>query len=205
MRFSSGMTKMFAVLGLAVLAGCTGTFRTYYDAAVPAAQSANWRLASVKVTAPRTLSISEAEVYVPQADIVWREDKGPDRYSQVEAIMENAIRRGASGLSGSQPVIIEATMTRFHAMTFLAETKAPGGTHDVEFNLTIRDARTGAVLYGPQYVEASLPAMTGAQMARARIEGQSQKSQITDHVARTIRGLLGLGPDARRTYSSIGA
>lgn len=204
MRFSLSVTKLICVLALSVLAGCGGSFRTYYDSPVPASQSANWRLSSVQVTAPRTLVVSEADTFIPDADIVWREDPRGDRYSQVEKIIQNAITKGAAGLHGSRPVVIRATMTRFHAMTFLAETKAPGGTHDIEFNLTISDAGTGATLYGPTHVEASFPAMTGEQMARARVAGQSQKSQITAHVAATIRGLLDLGPDARATFSSIG-
>lgn len=204
MRFSASVTKLLCLLALTVLAGCGGTFRTHYDSPVPASQSADWRLSSVQVTAPRTLVVSEAEVFLPSADIVWREDPSGDRYAQVEKIMQNAIAQGAAGLHGSRPVVIRATITRFHAMTFTAETRAPGGTHDVEFNLSIADARTGAVLYGPTHVEASFPALTGEQMARARLAGQSQKSQITAHVARTIRGFLELGPDARATYSSIG-
>lgn len=204
MRFPLSVTKLVCALALTVLAGCGGNFRTYYNTPVPASQSTGWRLSSVQVTAPRTLVVSEADTFLPNADIVWREDPGGDRYTQVEKLMQNAIAKGAAGLHGSRPVIIRATMTRFHAMTFLAETRAPGGTHDVEFNLSISDARTGEVLYGPTHVEASFPAMTGEQMARARVAGQSQKSQITAHVARTIRGLLGLGPDARATFSGIG-
>lgn len=204
MRFSRGVTMIGAVLALALVAGCAGTFRTYYPEAVPAAQSAGWRLSSVKVTAPRTLVVSEAETFLPQADIVWREDAGTDRYAQVETLMTDAIRSGARGLDGSRPVAIEATMTRFHAMTFVAERQAPGGVHDVEFDLQVRDARTGAILFGPEHVEASFPAMTGDQMVRARVQGQTQKSQIKTHVAATIRGLLGLGPDARSTFSGIG-
>lgn len=204
MRFSTGLTKLLGIAGLALLAGCGGTFRTYYPDAVPAAQSATWRLSSVTVTAPRALSVSEEETFLPRADIVWREDQPGNRYQQVEALMKAAVEKGASGLKGTRPVTIDVTMTRFHAMTFLAEAKAPGGVHDVEFDLRVRDARSGAVLFGPEHVEASFPAMTGEQMVRARLAGQSQRSQITAHVAGTIRGILGLGPDARQTFSSIG-
>jgi hypothetical protein len=204
MRFSTGFVRLCAVVALTVVAGCSGTFRTSYPEAVPAAQSATWRLSAVNVSAPRSLSVSEVESFVPDADIVWREDPTGNRYEQVEKIMRDAIAKGAQGLRGSRPVIIEATMQRFHAMTFLAETKAPGGVHDVEFTLQIRDARTRAVLFGPAFVEASFPAMVGDQMVRARIAGQSQKSQITAHVAKTIHSLLGLGPDARQTFSGIG-
>ena len=89
-------------------------------------------------------------------------------------------------------------------MTFLAETRAPGGVHDIEFTITAVDAGTGEVLAGPDYIEASFPAMTGTAMATARVRGETQKSQITGHVARTIAGWLGAGPDARATFASIG-
>jgi hypothetical protein len=157
------------------------------------------------VAVPRTLSVSEEEVFLPRADIVWREDPAGDRYDQVAAIMKAAITRGAAGLKGSRAVRLEVTMTRFHAMTLIAETRAPAGVHDVEFDITARDARTGAVLAGPDHVEASLPALTGPAMARARLAGQSQKSQISAHVARTIASWLGVTPDTRQTFTSIGA
>ncbi len=205
MRFSTGLTKLIGIMGLALLAGCGGTFRTYYPETAPAAQSATWRLSAVNVTVPRSLAVSEAETFVPRADIVWREDQGSNRYQQVEKIMKDAISKGAQGLTGDRPVTIEATVTRFHAMTFLAERKAPGGVHDVEFDLQVRDATTGAVLFGPEHVEASFPAMAGDKMVRARLAGETQKSQITAHVAATIRGILGLGPDARETFSGLGA
>lgn len=204
MRFLTLLTRLCCVVALTAVAGCSGTFRTFYPEPVPAAQSATWRLSSVNVTAPRTLKVSEAETFLPQADIVWREDPAGNRYEQVETIMRNAIKTGARGLQGARAVTIDVTMMRFHAMTFVAETRAPGGVHNIDFTLEVRDAKTGAVLFGPEAVEASFPAMTGEQMARARLAGQSQKSQITAHVAQTIRGLLGLGPDARQSFTGIG-
>ena len=112
MRIGNRLVKLASAMALVVLTGCSGTFRTYYDDPVPAAQSANWRLSSVHVTAPRSLVVSEEEVYVPKADIVWREDPSGNRYEQVEALMERAIARGAAGLHGARPVTIEATMVR---------------------------------------------------------------------------------------------
>ncbi len=196
------VSRRTAVMMVLALAGCSGSFRTFYDEPAP---SQGWRIAAVDVTVPRTLSVSEEEVFVPRADIVWREDPPGDRYNQVAAIMKDAISRGAAGLKGSRAVRLEVTMRRFHAMTFTAETRAPAGVHNIEFDITARDARTGEVLAGPELIEASFPAMTGAAMARARLEGQSQRSQITDHVARTIASWLGLIPDNRQTFSSVGA
>lgn len=196
------VSRRTALLMVLALAGCGGTFRTYYDTPAPAE---GWRVSAIAVTVPRTLSVSEAEVFVPQADIVWREDPAGDRYAQVETILRDAVARGAAGLKGARPVRLEITVTRFHAMTFTAETRAPAGVHDVEFDITARDARSGEVLAGPQHIEASFPAMTGPAMARARLAGQTQKSQISAHVARTIASWLGTVPDARQTFSSVGA
>ncbi len=201
MLFRDVATRLSALIVVFALAACGGTFRTHYDTG---ADAANWRVTSVDVSVPTTLVVSEEESFLPKADIVWREDPPGNRYRQVEAIMETAIRQGAAGLKGTRPVRLEVTMARFHAMTFLAETRAPGGVHDIEFTITARDAGSGEVLAGPEYIEASFPAMTGSAMASARVRGESQKSQITRHVAQTIAGWLGAGPDARQTFSSIG-
>ncbi|WP_413869700.1 DUF6778 family protein [Albidovulum sp.] len=202
MALGETVSRRSAILMVLAVAGCGGAFRTYYDTPAPAR---DWRVSAVDVVVPRTLSVSEEEVFLPRADIVWREDPAGDRYDQVAAIMKTAVSRGAAGLKGSRPVRLQVTMTRFHAMTLLAETRAPAGVHDVEFDIIARDARTGEVLAGPEHVEASLPAMTGPEMARARLRGESQKSQITDHVARTIASWLGVIADARQTFTSIGA
>jgi hypothetical protein len=60
------------------------------------------------------------------------------------------------------------------------------------------------VLKGPDRIEASLPALAGVEMATARARGETQKSQITAHVARVIAGWLGLGPDPRGKFSRLG-
>lgn len=198
----TAISRRSAVLMVLALAGCGGTFRTFYDAPAP---SKGWRVSAVDVTVPRTLRVSEEETFVPDADIVWREDPRGDRYDQVAAILKNAITRGAAGLKGSRAVRLEVTVTRFHAMTFLAETKAPAGVHNIEFDIVARDAASGEILAGPEHIESSFPAMTGAAMARARLAGQSQKSQISAQVAKTIASWLGLIPDARQTFASIGA
>ncbi len=201
MRMRDVVNKLAVAVIVIGLSACSGTFRTYYDVPAP---SAGWRISEVHVAVPGSLRVSEAESLLPNADIVWREDPPGDRYQQVAAIMENAIRHGSAGLQGARPVRLDVTMTRFHAMTFKAETRAPGGVHDVEFDIVARDAATGQVLAGPEHIEASFPAMTGAAMAAARARGETQKSQITNHVARTIAGWLGIGPDARKTFTSIG-
>ena len=135
-----------------------------------------------------------------------REDPIGDRHPQVATIMKAAIARGASGLKGPRPVRIEATMSRFHALTFETEALnvAGVGVHNVNFTIKVVDARTGAVLAGPTDIDAALPALTGAEMIKARVRGESQKSQISAHVAATIAGWLGIGPDQRDSFVRAG-
>ena len=189
-----------------VLAGCVGgNFKTDYPEAISAEVSRGWRVVDVRVAVPDTLKVSEAKSLLPAADIVWREDPLGDRHPQVAAIMRNATLRGASGLRGSRPVVIELTMLRFHALTFEAETRlSNAGVHNIDFIAQVVDAGTGAILAGPVEIEASLPAYSGDQMRQMRAQGQTQKSQITAHVARTIAGWLGIGPDPRGEFSRSG-
>jgi hypothetical protein len=199
------LTWPLLAAALLLTAGCGGGFGTAYDAPVPAGTAQGWRLEDVTVNVPETLTVSEAKAILPRADIVWREDEGTDRRAQVRAILGDAVRAGTADLTGSQGVTIALTVSRFHALTFEAETRLRNaGVHDIEFTATITDAATGAVLKGPDAIEASLPALAGVQMATARARGETQKSQITAHVARVIAGWLGTGPDPRGKFSRLG-
>lgn len=203
------LSRRMVILSAAVaaLSGCVGvgTFRTFYTAPISANVSRNWHVVKVDVTVPRTLSVSEEHNYEPDADIVWREDPKGDRYAQVQAIMEVAITKGASGLHGPLAVTLAVTMSRFHAMTFEAESiSLDVGVHNIDFTAQVFDARTGEALTSPEFIDAAFPAMTGAAMAQARAAGQSQRSQIKAHVAATIAGWLGVGPDPRMTFTRAG-
>ena len=202
------LSRRAALLGVTavLLSACVGGagFKTYYEP-VPADVAKTWRLADVRVTVPKTLVVSEAKSLLPSADIVWREDPLGDRYAQVATIMDTAVTRGAQGLRGSRPVIIDVTVTRFHALTFEAEQRPQNwGVHNIRFIAQVVDARTGEVLLAPAEIHAELPALSGTQMREARRGGATQKSMITNHVARTVEGWLGLGPDNRNTFSRRG-
>ncbi|MBL9048952.1 MAG: hypothetical protein JNK19_02440, partial [Tabrizicola sp.] len=145
------LTRRAALLGLSatLLTACVaggGSFKTEYDP-VPADVARSWRLAEVRVTVPRSLTVSEAKTLLPSADIVWREDPMGDRYDQVGKIVQNAVLRGAQGLKGGRPVIIDITVTRFHALTFEAELSNNNwGVHNIKFVAQVLDAATGEVL-----------------------------------------------------------
>jgi hypothetical protein len=209
-RMISNSVRLAAVLaGMSLaLGGCVGvkTFQTYYDSPVPANVARNWHMADVNVTVPETLSVSEEHTYEPKADIVWREDPLGDRRAQVAALMKKAIARGGDGLNGPRAVRFDVTMARFHALTFEAEAlNFPGiGVHNIDFTIRVVDARTGAVLAGPTVIDAAMPALTGAEMIKARVRGESQRSQISAHVAATIAGWLGIGPDQRDSFVRSG-
>lgn len=203
------LTRRAALLGLsaAVLSACVGgggSFKTEYQP-VPAALAASWRLAEVRVAVPRSLKVSEAKTLLPNADIVWREDPMGDRYDQVGKIIETAVLRGAQGLRGARPVILDITVTRFHALTFEAEQSNNNwGVHNIRFTARVLDARSGEVLLAPTDIRSELPALSGEQMRAARLKGITQKSMITNHVAATVAGWLGLGPDNRGNFSRQG-
>lgn len=194
------------IAAAAVLSGCgAGAFRTYYETPVAAEVSRGWRVVDVAVEVPRTLVVSEQRSLLPSGDIVWREDPPGDRHAQVAAIIGTAATQGVQGLNGARAVRLGLTVTRFHALTFEAETRlSNAGVHNIDFVAVVTDARTGEVLAGPETIEAAFPALAGADMRAARARGETQKSQIIDHVRRTIAGWLGAGPDNRARFSRAG-
>lgn len=203
------LTRRFALVGAATLllsacVGGGGSFKTEYDP-LSTEVSRGWRLADVRVTVPKTLTVSEAKTLLPNADIVWREDPLGDRYAQVGKIIDDAVTRGAQGLRGARPVIIDVTVTRFHALTFEAEQRGQSwGVHNIKFTAQVLDANTGAVLVPATAIRAELPALSGQQMKDARRKGVTQKSMITAHVAKTVAGWLAIGPDNRGEFSRQG-
>lgn len=188
-----------------VLAACSGTYRTHYDAPIDASVSRNWRVTDVTVTVPAELTVSEAKTLVPPADIVWREDPPGDRKAQIAVVMRDGIRRGTTRLRGSTPVRLQVEVVRFHALTFEAETRLrDAGVHNLHFYVTVVNARTGQTLAGPVRIEADVPAFSGAQAVQRRLAGETQRSVITNHLAATMAGWLGVGPDVRGTFARSG-
>lgn len=143
----------------------------------------------VKVSVPRSLKVSEAEVYYPVADIVWRGDPAGNRYEQIEAIFAAALAKATPPLTEGLPVTAEIEVTRFHSVTNKARYTL-GGVHSMKFLLTIRDAATGAVLSGPREVIADVKAAGGQRAVRQDYAGVTQKSVVINHLAKVIRAEL---------------
>lgn len=143
-------------------------------------------VASVTVRVPRSLSVSEANRYLPSSDIVWREDPIGDRHAQVAKIFDTGIRRGSEPLAGSVPVALDIKVLRFHALTEKARYTV-GGVHNINFELSLRHPESGALLTEPRMVRADLAAFGGQQALQAEARGQTQKVRITNHLAEVIR------------------
>lgn len=204
MRVSRRLFLLSAAL--APLAGCGGTYATSFPEMLPADVTRSWRVTGVQVDVPASLTVSEERSLVPRADIVWREDDpNGDRHAQVAAILHTAIVAGARGLRGPFPVVLKVRVSRFHALTFEAETRmADAGVHNIQFDIEAVEARSGQVLAGPTHIQADLPALSGERMRAARARGETQKSQIIAHVAATVAAWLGAGPDVRGSFSRLG-
>lgn len=144
------------------------------------------QVSEVTVTVPRSLRVSEAEVFYPLADIVWRGDPRGDRYAQIEAIYAAASTEAVIPLDHGLPVVAEIEVTRFHGVTDKTRYTV-GGVYALHFLLTIRDAATGEVLSGPRPVVASLPAPGGRKAIAQDYAGITQKQLVTERLTTVIR------------------
>lgn len=154
----------------------------------------DYRVASLDVVVPRSLKVSEANSFHPDADIVWREDFFGDRHAQVEAILIPALERGTRDLDGARPVAVEIELVRFHSLTDKAR-RSTGGVHSIRFYMTLRDPASGEVIERRRLVNGDLEAFGGQQAADAVARGQTQKVRISDHLAELIE--TELSPAAR--------
>jgi hypothetical protein len=140
----------------------------------------------IRVDVPRALDVSEANLFYPIADIVWRGEPKGDRYGQVRQVFSDAFGFGTSGMSGPAEAIVEVTVRRFHCLTEKTRYTV-GGVYSIRFDLTVRDARTGAVLEGPRFVVADLKASGGARAIAEEQAGRTQRVVIVEHLAQVIR------------------
>lgn len=187
--------SLFLILGCALgLAACStpepATRGAYVD---PAAVSAgtetvvtpDYNVVSIRIDVPKTLTVSEANSFFPLADIVWHGDPLGDRKAQVQAIYAEAFAAGTATLKGTQDVEVDATITRFHALTPKAR-YTTGGMHTLHFILTVRDAATGQVLDGPRPVVADVKGSGGMRAMEEEAAGITQKVVIEQRLAQVI-------------------
>jgi hypothetical protein len=150
---------------------------------VPMAQ---YDVQAVNVIVPHSLRVSEANTFVPVADIVWRGDPLGDRYQQVEAIFETAAWGATAQMHAGRAVVVDMEVTRFHCLTEKARYTI-GGNHALHFDLTVRDAQTGQVLDGPRTVVADIKAAGGSRAIAEDQAGRTQKVVIIDRLTEVLR------------------
>ncbi len=153
---------------------------------VDVTQLPSMRVVGVTITVPKTLTVSEADTYKPVADIVWRGDPYGDRYAQIKAIFEDGIGRGVRALQGDLPVVVHIEVRKFHALTERTRYSI-GGTHAIDFLLSVTNGRTGEVIIPPYLVRSKLRGYGGEQALAAERIGLTQKVRITAHLAALIQ------------------
>ena len=149
----------------------------------------SFKVTDISVTVPDNLRVSEANRYYPSGDIVWREDPIGDRYQQVSDIVRAGLEKGAARLNGEREIILDVTVTRFHALSEKARYTI-GGVHAVQFLLTVRDAESGSVIIPTHKVKADFDALGGSAAIQAERRGVTQKVRITNQLAKVIQDEL---------------
>lgn len=152
-----------------------------------------YKVEAVDITVPHTLKVSEANTYLPMADIVWRGDPHGDRYAQVAGILADGLRAGTIEMTEGQRVQVEIVLTRFHALTEKARYTV-GGNHAIHFDMTVRDVATGAVIDGPRRVIADVKASGGARAIAEEQAGRTQRVVIVERLAQVIQNELAAPP-----------
>lgn len=145
-----------------------------------------YTVTDVQIAVPRSLQVSEANGYYPMADIVWRGDAMGDRHAQIAAIFQAAADRATATMAGAQQAVLALEVVRFHGVTEKTRYSV-GGTHNMVFMLTVRDATTGAVIDGPRRVEANAKAAGGQAAIAEEQAGRTQKVVVTEKLVETLR------------------
>lgn len=150
-----------------------------------------FRVVDYAVKVPADLVVSEANLYYPIADIVWRGDPHGNRKAQVAHIFEAGLKGAQTRLDGDRPVAVEIVVDRFHSVTEKTRYTV-GGVHDMVFYLTVRDAETGEALIDARKVRADLNAYGGRRAIEAEAQGLTMKVRITAFLARVLAAELTL-------------
>ncbi|MCA8867555.1 MAG: hypothetical protein KDA67_02810 [Rhodobacteraceae bacterium] len=153
--------------------------------------ASSWHIQAVRVNVPDSLTVSEANSYIPSSDIVWREDPYGDRRAQVRAIVTDAVASATTDLHGQQAVYLDIEMKRFHALSQKARATV-GGIHNIQMTLSIVDAATNRPLVEPVPVVIKLKALGGQSAINAEMRGETQKVRIEREIAEVVRARLGL-------------
>lgn len=201
--------QVLSVFLVLTLMGCTGGsggggWKTDYSDTITRGIAGNWGYGKVLVIVPDDLTVSEANSFAPNADIVWQEDGPGNRYKQVADVIHAGADRAARKLSHGAPVTVTIKLVEFHALTRRARYNAPSGVHNITFVAQVYDGRTGEKLTPPDLIRADLKAFTGEDALRAEQKGLTQKARISAHIEQVIAGWLGFNADPRGSFGGLG-
>ena len=187
------------------LAGCGfERWETSYNDLVSRAQTRAWSASHVDVIVPPNLSVSDLNLFAPNADIVWHGEPYGDRRAQVRRILEVSALRASRRLKGQRAVRIEIELEQFHALSDRARLIAPSAVHNIQFKVRVFDAKTGRQIIPTDRIRADLPAYTGKRALQALRRGETQKVRITRHLETVLIGWLQQGPDPRMKFGGFG-
>jgi hypothetical protein len=155
----------------------------------PVVRTASFAVQDVIVTVPSDLRASEANVYYPLADIVWRGDALGNRHDQVRAILRDAAAQATAGMETGPAAVVEITLNRFHSVTEKTRYSV-GGVHSVSYTLTVRDALSNAVLDGPHLVVADVQAVGGVRALAEDAAGRTMKVVIIERLVASLQAAL---------------
>ena len=140
-------------------------------------------------SAPDALSVSEANSYYPQADVVWRGDPVGDRVEQIGAMFAAAADRNKERMIGDVPVVIDVQLVRFHGVTERTRFSV-GGVYNIVFDMQVRHAETGEVIEQSRRVMADLSAPGGVAALLQEQRGQTEKVRVTDFLTQVFKDEL---------------
>ncbi len=144
-----------------------------------------YQIVGANIIVPQKLRVSEANMFYPIADIVWRGEPRGDRYRQVEAIYQEAFAAGTAKMTSGRKAVVDIEVTRFHCLTEKTRYTV-GGVHSLHFMLTVRDADTGVVIDGPRAVVADVKAAGGAQAIAEDDMGMTQRVVVVQRLSEVI-------------------
>ena len=159
------------------------------------AERETYQVTQLTLTIPEELTVSEANVFKPRADIVWREDPLGDRKQQIQKIMSEALASGVAKVTTGRQVTMDVRLNQFHALSQKTRYTV-GGRHEINFDYILRDATTGLAIADVKNIDTSFKAFGGSRAIEAMARGETQKVRITRHIENLIYSEMTGMPEA---------
>ncbi len=170
----------------AVTSGGTSSTPSAVAADGQIVMKSQYTVAAINVIVPLSLQVSEANSFLPVADIVWRGEAPGDRHAQVTAIFQEAMAAGTARMVSGRQVALDIEVTRFHCLTEKTRFTV-GGVHTLHFLLTVRDAATGEVIQPKRLIVADVKAAGGSRAIAEDYAGRTQRVVVAERLAEVIR------------------